>query len=312
MMISIVIPVYNRAEMVKATLESVRRQTHRPLHLVLVDNNSSDNTLQVLQNFKEENETSDFKIDVIEEKTPGACAARNAGAKQVKSEWLMFFDSDDTMDDSLVAEYVKKINQCGNDVDVVTTNIDFNKNGHVTHAFFARKDFFENHIFHACLSTQRYIIKRSLFEKTGGWDNDVKCWNDWELGIRILLQEPRVEVLDSGIYVHVNVHDESITGSAYSQNHERREYAITKAIQAVEQSNYIKKNRISRLLRARCFVLAGLYKKERQLELAESFYAKSLLNVGNDKLLRAIAPVIYYYVGRGGRGIDRLIKLLVK
>ena len=309
--ISIVIPVYNRAEMVKATLESVRRQTHRPLHLVLVDNNSSDNTLQVLQNFKEENETIDFKIDVIEEKTPGACAARNAGAKLVKSEWLMFFDSDDTMDDCLVAEYVKKINQCSNEVDVVTTNIDFNKNGHVTHAFFARKNFFENHIFHACLSTQRYIMRKALFEKSGGWNNDVKCWNDWELGIRILLQEPRIEVLDSGIYVHVNVHDESITGSAYSQNHERREYAMTKAIQAVEQSNYIKKDKISRLLRARRFVLAGLYKKEKQLELAESFYAKSLLDVRDDKLMRIIAPVIYQYVGCGGRGIDRLLRILI-
>ena len=65
------------------------------------------------------------------------------------------------------------------------------------------------------------------------------------------------------------------------------------------------------MLRARCFVLAGLYKKERQLELAESFYVKSLLNVGNDKLLRIIAPVIYQYVGCGGRGIDRLLRFLI-
>ena len=312
MIISIVIPVYNRAEMVKATLESVRRQTHRPLHLVLVDNNSSDNTLQVLQNFKEENETSDFKIDVIEEKTPGACAARNAGAKQVKSEWLMFFDSDDTMDDSLVAEYVKKINQYGNDIDVVTTNIDFNKEGDVSHAFFARKDFFENHIFHACLSTQRYIIKRSLFEKTGGWDNDVKCWNDWELGIRILLQEPRIEVLDSGIYVHVNVHDESITGAAYSQNHERREYAITKAIQEVEQSNHDRKEQFLKYLIYKKVLLAGLYMQEGQKKLSKELFGEVCRELRGQMWLKIFYWLMYKYVCLGGRGSQRIVKHLVK
>ena len=311
MLVSIVIPVYNRAELVKATLESVRKQTHRPLHLVLVDNNSSDYSLQVLQDFKKENETSDFKIDVVEEKTPGACAARNTGAKHVQSEWLMFFDSDDTMDDCLVAEYVKKINQCNGDVDVITTNVDFNKGGQVTYAYFARKEFLVNHIFHACLSTQRYIVRKSLFEQAGGWNNDVKCWNDWELGIRILLKEPQVAVLDSGIYVHVNVHDESITGACYSQNHERRENAIATAIRAVEKSKFRNKDRIKRLLQARCFVLAGLYKKEGQRELAEAFYAKSVQGIKGDMLLRVTAPIIYNYVSCGGRGIDRLIRLFV-
>ncbi len=312
MEVSIIIPVYNRAEMVKATLDSVRRQTHRPIHLVLVDNNSSDNTLQVLYDFKAENETLDFKIDVIEEKTPGACAARNSGVKLVNSEWLMFFDSDDTMDDCLVAEYVKKIDQCRGTVDIVTTNVDFNKNGYIFHVHFARKDFLVNHIFHAGLSTQRYIVRKSLFEQSGGWNETVKCWNDWELGIRILLQNPRVAVLGSGIYVHVIVHDDSITGANYSQNHERREHAITTAISAVEQSEFQNKDRIKRLLQARRFVLAGLYKQEGQKELARIFYEKSMHDVKDDSMLCFLAPIIYHYVGAGGRAIDRLIKLFVK
>lgn len=312
MEVAIVIPVYNRAEMVKATLDSVRRQTHRPIHLVLVDNNSTDGTMQVLKAFQEENETLDFYIDVIKEETPGACAARNAGARLVTSDWLMFFDSDDTMDDCLVAEYVEKINQLSGNVDIVTTNVDFNKDGRVSHAYFAREKFLENQIFHACLSTQRYIIRLPLFERVGGWNESVKCWNDWELGVRILLQQPRVAVLDSGIYVHVNVHGESITGAGYSQNPERREHAIATAIQAVETSEYYEKKRVKRLLQARRFVLAGLYKKEGQKELAKSFYKQALQEVECDCVLKPLAPIIYHYVGLGGRGIDRLIRLLVR
>ena len=312
MLIAIVIPVYNRAEMVKATLDSVKRQTHRPLHLVLVDNNSSDDSLHVLRDFKKENETSDFKIDVIEEKTPGACAARNTGAKHVQSEWLMFFDSDDTMDECLVAEYVKKINQLDNNVDVITTNVDFNKNGQVTHAYFARKDFLVNHVFHACLSTQRYIVRKSLFEQVGGWNNDVKCWNDWELGIRILLQEPQVAVLDSGIYVHVNVHDESITGACYSQNHERRENAIAVAIRAVKESNHKHKECLWKYLVYRKVLLAGLYMQEGQNELSKNLFAEVCRDLKGCEWLKLFYWLMYKYVSFGGRGSQRVVKYIVR
>lgn len=310
--VSIVIPVYNRAGMVKATLESVRVQTYRPLHLVLVDNNSTDNTLQVLQDFKKENETPDFTIDVIEETTPGACAARNAGAKLVNSEWLMFFDSDDTMDDCLVAEYVKRIESCSGNVDIVTTNVELVKNGKVSHVYFAKNDFMVNHIFHACMSTQRYIMRRSLFEQSGRWNNNVKCWNDWELGIRILLQNPRVTVLDTGIYVHVTVHDDSITGANYSQNHERREYAITAAIDAVEHSECECKKMLWKYLMYRKVLLAGLYKKEGCLDLACALWNETCGELQNNTLLKWFYWLMYKYVGCGGRGSQRVVKCLVR
>lgn len=312
MEVSIVIPVYNRAEMVKPTLESVKRQTHRPLHLILVDNGSQDESLQVLKDFKAENETSDFKIDVIEERIPGACAARNAGARLATSEWLMFFDSDDTMDECLVSKYVEIIQESNGEVDIVTTHVDFNKDGVITHAYFARKDFLVNHIFHACLSTQRYIMRRSLFELAGGWNETVDCWNDWELGIRILLQNPRVKVLDSGIYVHVNVHDDSITGACYSHKHERREHAITTAIKAVEQSDNKDKNRLKRLLQARRFVLAGLYKQEGHSVLAREMWKTVCSDLKNDRPLRFFYWLMYKYVSMGGRGSQRIVKHLVR
>ncbi|MBE6309968.1 MAG: glycosyltransferase family 2 protein [Bacteroidales bacterium] len=312
MLVSIVIPVYNRAEMVKETLESVSRQTHRPLHIILVDNNSTDNTYSVLQDFKEKKETTDFKVDVIEEKKSGVCAARNAGARLVKSEWLMFFDSDDTMDECLVAKYVEKIAECGGDVDVVTTDADFNENGKVSRVNFARSNFFENHIFHSNLSTQRYIMRRELFERAGGWNEAVQCWNDWELGVRVLLQNPRVVAVDDGVYVHVRVHNKSITGARYSQNPQRRENAITMAVSAVEHSDYKDKERIVKLLKMRRFVLAGLYLKEGKKDEARRYYNGSYDDIKDYKMLRCLAPIVYRYVSMGGRGIDRLLKMMVK
>ena len=107
MQVSIIIPVYNRASIVVDTLNSVVAQTYRPLQLVLVDNYSTDDTLQVLETFKKEHPSLDVVITREEHHTAGA--ARNRGFDQATGEWILYFDSDDSMEPDLVANYVKLI-----------------------------------------------------------------------------------------------------------------------------------------------------------------------------------------------------------
>ena len=95
--ITIIVPVYNRAHLVGATLDSIAAQTLRPIHLVLVDNNSQDNTLKVLLDFKKRHQSDDFKVTVLQETRRGAAAARNCGLQEATTEWVVFFDSDDIM-----------------------------------------------------------------------------------------------------------------------------------------------------------------------------------------------------------------------
>ena len=77
MLISVVIPAYNRAEYIERTLKSVKEQTYRPIELIIVDNNSTDSTKLICKRFLKAEETEGFKIKLLEEKTPGASAARN-------------------------------------------------------------------------------------------------------------------------------------------------------------------------------------------------------------------------------------------
>ena len=67
-----------------------------------------------------------------------------------------------------------------------------------------------------------------------------------------------------------------------------------------------------RLLKARRFVLAGLYKKEGRNDLAQQYYEASLADVKDDCVLRLLAPIVCGYVGMGGRGVDRLIRFVVR
>ena len=107
--ITIIVPVYNRAHLVGATLDSIAAQTLRPIHLVLVDNNSQDNTLKVLLDFKKRHQSDDFKVTVLQETRRGAAAARNCGLQEATTEWVMFFDSDDIMAPDLLESYARAV-----------------------------------------------------------------------------------------------------------------------------------------------------------------------------------------------------------
>ena len=95
--ITIVMPVRDRASVVGRTLESIERQTFRPLSVVIVDNGSTDITPEIVEKWRRRVDGDDFKVTVVTEPRPGASAARNRGLREVESEYVMFFDSDDEM-----------------------------------------------------------------------------------------------------------------------------------------------------------------------------------------------------------------------
>ena len=218
MQVSIIIPVYNRASIVVDTLNSVVAQTHRPLQVVLVDNYSTDDTLQVLETFKKEHPTLDTVITREEHHTAGA--ARNRGFELATGEWVLFFDSDDIMADDLVESYIKVIERAdkkGETLDLISarSTLVF-PDGRRRRAPFHRGDLFANHILHGQLATQRYAVRREFFASTDGWNIELPGWNDWELGLRLLLASPRVAYMGGPSRVTINHNGaDSITGTEF-------------------------------------------------------------------------------------------------
>lgn len=92
--LSVVICSYNRAKYIVNAIKSLYNQTidKSLFEVFVVDNNSTDNTKQVCQQFIES--TSDFNITYVEEKRQGATFARNTGAMLAKGEYLVFMDDD--------------------------------------------------------------------------------------------------------------------------------------------------------------------------------------------------------------------------
>ncbi|MCB8929745.1 MAG: glycosyltransferase [Bacteroidetes bacterium] len=84
-------PVYNRAELVKQSIDSVLRQTFQDFELICINDGSTDNTLEVLS----ELEKIDSRIKVVSHENKGRCQARNSGIAHAKGKWIAFLDSDD-------------------------------------------------------------------------------------------------------------------------------------------------------------------------------------------------------------------------
>ena len=90
-LVSIIMPSYNTANYIEASIESVRHQTYENWELIIVDDCSTDNTDEVVRPF-----LADRRIHYLKnEKNSGAAISRNRALREARGRWIAFLDSDD-------------------------------------------------------------------------------------------------------------------------------------------------------------------------------------------------------------------------
>ncbi|MBQ7690944.1 MAG: glycosyltransferase family 2 protein [Muribaculaceae bacterium] len=322
MEVTVIIPVYNRERVVQRTLNSVLAQSHRPLQVVLVDNCSTDGSLNVLNRFAAQHNAPDFRVEVTGESRHTAGAARNRGFAQATGEWVLFFDSDDVMHPQLIGRYVSLIARHYGKLDLVSARSRLVMPDGGEHELpFHKTDFMAVQILHSQLATQRYAVRREFFAGTGGWNPDLPGWNDWEMGVRLLLAQPRMAFLDGNIDIDI-IHSgkDSITGTEFHSRHGQWEHVIDLVADQVGRSTYSNRRRYLRLLDYRRIALAAQYRLEGHAELATPLLQSALGSLcdsyGNGRLWHGVVkPVIirlYDRIATGKRGSARVARLLIR
>jgi glycosyltransferase involved in cell wall biosynthesis len=103
--ISVIIPVYNREVLLKRAINSLLKQEFTNWEAIIIDDGSSDNTLQVAKKFKEQ----DIRVKVITEKHKSSSKAINRGLKAASGEFLTLLDSDDEYKPNHLTSRLKRI-----------------------------------------------------------------------------------------------------------------------------------------------------------------------------------------------------------
>lgn len=113
---SVIIPIYNTAEYLPRCLESVMNQTLREIEIICVDDGSTDNTLQILDEYA----SKDERIKIIHKKNGGPTSARKAGVSDARGIYVGFVDSDDWIENDMyerlfqiAEEYTADMVTCG-------------------------------------------------------------------------------------------------------------------------------------------------------------------------------------------------------
>ena len=89
-LVSVIIPVYNSAQFLKESLESIINQIYPNIEIICVNDGSTDNSLEILQQYSD-------KITIISQKNHGLASALNLGISKMKGNWFKWFSPDDVM-----------------------------------------------------------------------------------------------------------------------------------------------------------------------------------------------------------------------
>lgn len=197
-LVSIIIPLFNSEETILETLNSCVDQSYKNIGIIVVDDHSTDSSLNVVKDYQEQYRCL---IKVYENRGKGACAARNYGFQLSTGDYIQYLDADDLLDPYKVDSQVKLIQGC----DEYT----------ITHCQWGRfYDRTENtkweyqHINKDYSQPVRYLIDswngkgmtaihcwltpRNLIEKAGSWNENLLINQDGEFFSRVLLYANKI------------------------------------------------------------------------------------------------------------------------
>ncbi|MBP7508760.1 MAG: glycosyltransferase [Prolixibacteraceae bacterium] len=186
-LISVIIPTFNRGKIILDAINSVLNQTYKKYELIVVDDGSTDNTFEVLNNL-----IANGSITFLKQTNKGPAAARNAGVMISKGEYIAFLDSDDLWLPVYLEIMLNSLSQAPKRVGIVYSNCyNFNPDtkeifvrypsrtlheGNLEKRFLFRRQ----HVYHGAM-----MIRKSVFLEIGGYDEYFRRIEDREFNYRV-------------------------------------------------------------------------------------------------------------------------------
>lgn len=207
-LVSVIIPTFNRANVVGRAVTSVLKQDFKDLECIVVDDGSTDETDSVLHEFS-------GRIKVIKTENRGVSASRNTGAEFAEGSFLAFLDSDDEWKKEKLSRQLQYMDEGG--FKISQTDEIWVRNG----KFVNKSNKYIRHggnIFYRCLEVcavtpSSVVMEKELFFDYGGFNESLPVCEDYDLWLRMSLKE-RFGLLDEPLIIKYGGAEDQLSNSA--------------------------------------------------------------------------------------------------
>ncbi|OEY71664.1 glycosyltransferase family 2 protein [Salegentibacter salarius] len=212
-LVSIIIPTYNRGDLIVQTIHSIQQQNYSFWECIVVDDGSTDDTWKILKKYTEKD--SRFKCYLCPDYRPkGANSCRNFGFEKSTGDYIIWFDSDDLMTPNHIENKLRHIKQ--SDVDFVVAQTQNFENDKLLEPYvYDKKDYGIKASDFILLKIHWYtydvLLKRKIAEEIK-WNEQMKSWQDYNYFCKMLLITENGDYLDK-ILTQRRIHSESIQKS---------------------------------------------------------------------------------------------------
>lgn len=297
MYLSVVTSVYNGAEFLSEAIESVLNQTYHRFEFILVDDGSTDESLEIIQSYARK----DPRIRVLTPGRLGLCDALNAGIEAARYDWIVRLDADDVCLPTRFARQVEAIEQMPHAAVIGSFVNHINRDGKVLSEWNFGPASIEEYdewmrdgvipqVIHSSA-----VLNRKYVDQIGGYDPAMYGSEDYDIFDRLSDYGPIVAVPET--LVHYRVHGSSITATRYLEQQTLSKYILARRHaqnegRTLDYATFMAdRRRLSLLQRVRdkMSYLRGFYYRRGAVAYAEKNYLQLAWYLGMALLLNPMA-----------------------
>ena len=192
--VSVIIPVFNREKFITNTLNSLKKQNHRPLEVIIVDDASTDNTVSRINTFIKNNFDKKFNLFLHVNRTNrGACFCRNYGILNSNGKYIQFLDSDDFLHANKIKDQVQSLES--NNSKLAISDYQYFKNNVVIKSCKNDGNLLKKISLGWSVYTSSPLINSNLIKGKLNWNEKITFLQDKDFLFKVLML--------SGEYTHV-------------------------------------------------------------------------------------------------------------
>lgn len=221
--IDVIIPVYNGEDFILDAINSVVNQSYKPNKIIIINDGSKDNTLLLINKYAE---TSKIDIKIITKENNGLSSARNTGIKESNAYFIAFLDADDLWEENKLEEQLKIFESSDefSNLGLIYCRyslIDINGNKYNKKYIVPLDKKMRGYVFNEVLKANKILssgsgvlIKRTVFDTVGNFDETLKFGEDWDMWIRIS-EKFEIDYVDK-ILVNIRRHKSNMSHDLFN------------------------------------------------------------------------------------------------